>query len=143
MTPEEIEALNDDELRETLKAHPNIKWGPIGDTTRQLYKKKLKDFYKQVNKSASIRHPAAYINQNGTGRPSTSKAKENNPPPVIDNISPIRIITKQVVETQTEEVFVDNVRSPVHEVNPGNNHMYRGDSDRLVTKFKIGIKLKI
>lgn len=119
MTPEEIEALTDTDLLQTLKAH-DISCGPIVDTTRSLYKNKLKKLYKEKNKSASIKHPAAYNKRTETiNKVPVSKRviqKEINSPPIIENISPIRYASKQVIETQTEEVYAENVRSPISEL---------------------------
>lgn len=122
MTPEEIEALTDTDLLSTLKAH-DISCGPIVDTTRNLYKNKLKKVYKEKTKTSSIKHPAAYIKRSEiinkapkSAAVATRILKENNQPPIIENISPIRYITK-IKETQTEDVCIENARSPISEVN--------------------------
>lgn len=112
MTPDEIDALTDSDLLSALKAH-DISCGPIVDTTRTLYKNKLKKVYKEKAKTSSIKHPAAYIKRTEI----VNKApKSTAATRIIENISPIRHITK-VIETQTEDVYIENVRSPISEVN--------------------------
>lgn len=117
MTPEEIEALTDVELLTTLKLH-DISCGPIVDTTRSLYQNKLKKLFKEKAK----KHPAAYIkrseasNKVPSSKTTTRIPKENHPPPIIENISPIRYTSKKVIETQTDDVYIENARSPISEL---------------------------